>query len=150
MLQIGRRKVNEATVANAVHLLAGDALGLPFRNASFDVVVSAFVLRNLADLEKGLREARRVLRPGGVLAALEFAIPRAPVFGALYRFYFIRILPLLGNAVSGVAGAYRYLPESVQAFPSPEELKKIIAGTGFTAVECKPLSAGIAVLYLAQ
>lgn len=150
MLQIGSRKVSEAAVSNAVRLLAGDALVLPFRSASFDVVVSAFVLRNLADLEKGLREMRRVLRPGGVLAALEFAIPRVPVFGALYRFYFVRILPLLGNAVSGVAGAYRYLPESVQAFPSPDQLKKIIASTGFTAVRCKPLSAGIAVLYLAQ
>ena len=150
MLEIGRRKVREAAAGNPVHLLAADGLVLPFRNASFDVVASAFVLRNLADLAKGLREMRRVLRPEGVLAALEFAIPRLPFFGALYRFYFVRILPLLGNAVSGVAGAYRYLPESVQAFPSPEELKKTITGAGFTAVRCKPLSAGIAMLYLAQ
>ena len=150
MLEIGRRKVSECARGQPVHLLAGDGLRLPFRDASFDAVVSAFVLRNLADLGKGLREMGRVLRPGGVLAALEFAIPRVPVFGALYRFYFVRILPLLGDAVSGVAGAYRYLPESVRAFPPPEELKKIIAAAGFTTIESKPLSAGIAVLYLAQ
>jgi len=149
MLEIGRRKVRDAS-GNAVHLLAADGLVLPFRNATFDVVVSAFVLRNLSDLAKGLGEMRRVLRPKGVLAALEFAIPRIRFFGALYRFYFFRILPLLGNAVSGVAGAYKYLPESVLAFPAPDELKEIIAGTGFTTVKCKPLSAGIAVLYLAQ
>lgn len=150
MLEIGRRKARDAAPLNRVDLLAGDGLKIPFRDASFDVVVSAFVLRNLSDLDNGLREMRRVLRPGGVLAALEFAIPRVPVLGALYRFYFVWILPLLGDAVSGVPGAYRYLPQSVRAFPPPEEIKKIIAATGFTTVESKSLSAGIAVLYLAR
>ncbi len=146
MLQIGRGKVS----GSSVHLVAGDALVLPFQDAAFDVVVSAFVLRNLGDLDKGLREMRRVLRPGGTLAALEFAIPRVPVLGALYRFYFLRILPLLGNAVSGVAGAYRYLPDSVQRFPPPEQLKRIMVASGFSQVRCKPLSAGIAILYVSR
>jgi len=150
MLEIGRRKTREAAFGNPIDLLAGDGLKLPFRDASFDAVVSAFVLRNLSDLDNGLREMRRVLRPGGVLAALEFAMPRAPVLGSLYRLYFGRILPLFGDAVSGVPGAYRYLPTSVEAFPSPEEIMEIIAGTGFGTVESRPLSAGIVFLYLAQ
>ena len=150
MLAIGRRKARESASGNPIDLLAGDGLKLPFRNASFDAVVSAFVLRNLSDLDNGLREMRRVLRPGGVWAALEFAMPHVPVLGGLYRFYFARILPLLGDSVSGVPGAYRYLPASVKAFPAPEEIKKIIAGTGFTTVESRRLSAGIVFLYLAK
>ncbi len=150
MLRIASRKAAAAAHPHSLQILGGDALALPFRTGSFDAVVSAFVLRNLSGLESGLREMRRVVRPGGVMAALEFAMPRVPVLGALYRFYFIRILPLLGKAVSGVAGAYRYLPDTVQAFPRPEELKDIIAAAGFDSVRCRNLTCGIAVLYIAK
>ena len=149
MLRIGKAKASRASSTHAVELLAADALVLPFRDASFDVAVSAFVLRNLADLEKGLREMRRVLRPGGVLAALEFTVPRTPILGSLYRFYFVRILPMLGRVISGNGGAYRYLPASVQAFPAPDVLQEIITRAGFREVRYRRLSAGIAALYLA-
>jgi demethylmenaquinone methyltransferase / 2-methoxy-6-polyprenyl-1,4-benzoquinol methylase len=150
MLQIGVRKAAIAAAAHPVTLLAADALALPFRNGAFDAVACAFVLRNLSDLRAGLREIRRVLRPGGTVAALEFAFPRAPVLGTLYRFYFARVLPVLGRMISGVAGAYRYLPDSVEAFPPPEVLTGVIAEAGFSDVQCTRLSAGIAVLYLAR
>jgi len=148
MLRIGIEKSARTPSAHPLELLSGDALALPFRNGSFDVVVSAFVLRNLADLDRGLAEMRRVLKPGGILAALEFAIPKVPVIGALYRLYFSRVLPLLGRAISGDSGAYRYLPDSVGAFPPPESLSQIIRDAGFEEVSYRRLSAGIAVLYL--
>jgi demethylmenaquinone methyltransferase/2-methoxy-6-polyprenyl-1,4-benzoquinol methylase len=91
---------------------------------------------------------RRVLKPGGILAALEFAIPKVPLMGAMYRLYFSRVLPFLGRAISGDCGAYRYLPDSVQAFPPPETLSRIIRNAGFQEVSYRRLSAGITVLYL--
>ena len=114
----------------------------------FDAVVSAFVLRNLANREQGLAEMRRILRPGGVLGILDFSMPTAPVMGALYRFYFLRILPRLGKLISGVDGPYRYLPESVGDFPGPAELRCQIEWVGFRAVEHRLLTGGIAVLLL--
>jgi demethylmenaquinone methyltransferase / 2-methoxy-6-polyprenyl-1,4-benzoquinol methylase len=149
MIMIGRRKLAATPSDHTIDLIGADALLLPFRDASFDVVVSAFVLRNLADLEAGLREMRRVLRSGGVFASLEFAIPRVRVVGALYRFYFVRVLPVLGRLISGDGGAYTYLPESVQAFPAPDVLKIVIARAGFSGVRAKRLSAGISCLYTA-
>lgn len=148
MLRIGIEKVKGTPSTHPVELLSGDALALPFRDGSFDVVVSAFVLRNLADLDRGVAEMRRVLKPGGNLAALEFAIPKVPLIGAMYRLYFSRVLPFLGRAISGDRRAYRYLPDSVQAFPPPEALLRIIQNAGFREVSHRRLSAGIAILYL--
>jgi demethylmenaquinone methyltransferase / 2-methoxy-6-polyprenyl-1,4-benzoquinol methylase len=150
MLRIGARKVSGSASPHAIALLSGDALALPFHDAAFDVVVSAFVLRNLADLDRGLAEMRRVLKPGGTLAALEFAIPKVPLLGGMYQFYFAKILPSLGRFISGNSGAYRYLPESVQAFPPPETLERVIARAGFRSTQYWRLSAGITVLYLAS
>ena len=148
MLRIGRAKVGAAGRAGQIAFLAADALTLPFPDGCFDAVVSAFVLRNLASIGQGLAEMRRILRPGGVLGILDFSMPTAPVLGALYRFYFLRILPRLGKLISGVDGPYRYLPESVGAFPSPVELRFQIECAGFTAVRYRLLTGGIAVLLL--
>lgn len=150
MLQIGKNKVDGAQSPHAVLLLEGDALSLPFADGSFDVVVSAFVLRNLADPQKGLREMRRVMRKGGVLGVMDFSMPQAPVFGSLYRFYFFNILPRLGDWISGVTGPYKYLRDSVQSFPGPETLKIMIENAGFGKVEHRLLSGGIAVLMLGR
>jgi demethylmenaquinone methyltransferase/2-methoxy-6-polyprenyl-1,4-benzoquinol methylase len=144
MLRIGARKI--AGSGRVVSLLEADALVLPFADASFDVVVSAFVLRNLADIDEGLRQMRRVLRPGGFLGVLEFGMPRTAVLAPLYRCYFLRILPKLGKLLSGVDGPYGYLPTSVQVFPPVEELKKKIECAGFRDVAYKRLTAGIAIL----
>jgi demethylmenaquinone methyltransferase/2-methoxy-6-polyprenyl-1,4-benzoquinol methylase len=133
-----------------VRLLAADALSLPFPDSSFDVVVSAFVIRNLANLEKGLAEMRRVLGEGGLLGILDFSLPPVPVFGPLYRYYFTKILPRIGRLLSGVDGPYSYLPESVKSFPPPERLRHLIAAAGFTQVECRSLTGGIAVFFLGK
>jgi demethylmenaquinone methyltransferase/2-methoxy-6-polyprenyl-1,4-benzoquinol methylase len=111
-------------------------------------VVSAFVLRNLADIDESLREMMRVLRPGGVMGFLEFGMPRNPILTAIYRWYFVRVLPRLGKLVSGIDGPYGYLPASVQSFPPAEVLKKRVASVGFTDVEARLLTAGIAVLVI--
>jgi demethylmenaquinone methyltransferase/2-methoxy-6-polyprenyl-1,4-benzoquinol methylase len=150
MLKIGSNKVAARKVSHSVLLLEGDALLLPFQDCRFDVVASAFVLRNLADARKGLREMRRVIRKGGVLGVMDFCMPRTRILGKLYRFYFFRILPRLGDLISGLDGQYRYLPKSVQAFPAPEELKVMIAEEGFESVEYRLLSGGIAVLIIAR
>lgn len=149
MLRVGLEKVSRHATAYPIFLLEGDALALPFADGCFDAAASAFVLRNLADAGNGIQEMRRVLKPGGVLAVLDFSMPKAPVLGPLYRFYFLKILPRLGTMISGVDGAYRYLPDSVQTFPGPEELKALIANAGFANVEYRLLSGGIAVLLLA-
>jgi len=146
MLRVGARKIEGSARIRPVSLIAADALELPFPGASFDVVVSAFVLRNLSDTDRGLREMRRVLRPGGIVGVLEFGLPTIPLVGALYRWYFLRILPRLGRLISGVDGPYGYLPASVEAFPPIELLKKKVAGAGFTRVEAMRLTGGIAVL----
>jgi len=150
MLRLGARKIAESDKRLPVSLLEADALVLPFAGASFDVVVSAFVLRNLADIDRGLREMRRVLRPGGFLGILEFGMPRIPLLAALYRLYFLKILPKLGRLISGVDGAYGYLPTSVQAFPPVEELKKKVERAGFGDAEYRLLTAGIAILLVGK
>ncbi len=150
MLRIGLEKVVRAGKEHAVNLLEGDALALPFADGSFDVVVSAFVLRNLADIDKGLKEMRRVLRSGGVLGILDFSMPRVVLLGSMYRFYFTRILPRLGRLFSGVDGAYMYLPDSVQKFPPPEVLKQHVSRAGFKKVEHRTITTGIAVLLLGE
>jgi demethylmenaquinone methyltransferase/2-methoxy-6-polyprenyl-1,4-benzoquinol methylase len=150
MLCLGNRKVARGTRGHAVALLEGDAMRLPFPDGCFDVVASAFVLRNLADIDGGLAEMRRVLRAGGAVAVLDFGMPRVPVLGPAYRLYFTRVLPAIGRAISGVDGPYRYLPESVETFPEPEELAERAARAGFVKVEHKRLTGGIAFLLLAS
>jgi demethylmenaquinone methyltransferase/2-methoxy-6-polyprenyl-1,4-benzoquinol methylase len=150
MLRVGHEKISGRATPNPVWLLETDALELPFAPGRFDAAVSAFVLRNLADARKGIAEMRRVLKPGGVLAVLDFSMPRLPVVGCVYRFYFLRILPRIGTWISGVEGPYKYLPDSVQEFPEPAELKALIESAGFRNVEYRLLSGGIAVLLLAR
>jgi len=148
MLHIGADKIARRNVHPPISLMAADALMLPFPGASFDATVSAFVLRNLGDIDRGLREMRRVIRPGGVMGILEFGMPRNPVLSRLYQLYFLRALPKLGKLISGVDGPYGYLPASVQSFPNAEELKKKAELAGFCNVEYRLLTAGIAVLLL--
>jgi len=131
-------------------LFEADALNLPVRDASFDAVTVAFGFRNLANYAAGLAEMRRVLRPGGVAAILEFSRPPNPLFGALYRFYSRRILPWIGGALSGSRGAYAYLPESVRKFPTADELAEGMRQAGFQDVRYEYLTLGIAALHLGQ
>ena len=111
-----------------------DALRLPFADACFDLVTSAFGFRNLANYEAGLREIHRVLKPGGTIAILEFAEPPQGFLGDLYRWYFTRVLPRIGWLISGHRSAYTYLPKSVSRFFRPVELAAVMRQTGYQAV----------------
>lgn len=130
-----------------IEFVEADALSLPFADGSFDLVATAFGFRNLANYAAGLRECRRVLAPGGSLALLEFAEPRSALFGNLFRFYFHRVLPAVGAAVSGHAEAYSYLPESVARFPGPRELAELMEQSGFGDVTFESWTAGIVTLH---
>lgn len=142
MLLAARRKMPDAALVEA------DALALPLADASLDVAATAFGFRNLANYEKGLRELRRVLKPGGVAAILEFSQPPSALFAALYGFYSKRILPAIGGAVSGERGAYEYLPSSVRMFPGAEQLAAMMREAGFAEVRFKRMTGGIVALHL--
>jgi len=130
-------------------LVEADVLSLPFAESSFDLITIAFGLRNLVHYEKGLAEMRRLLHPGGRLAVLEFSQPEGVFLSPLYSFYFHQVLPLLGGAISGAGGAYRYLQQSVDKFLSPDALSAVMLGVGFQHVQYWRLTGGIAVLHLA-
>ncbi|MDR2894256.1 MAG: bifunctional demethylmenaquinone methyltransferase/2-methoxy-6-polyprenyl-1,4-benzoquinol methylase UbiE [Alistipes sp.] len=147
MLEIGREKVAGRGLAGRVELRTGDAEALEFEGGRFDAVTVAFGVRNFGDMAAGLAEMARVLRPGGRCWVLEFSEPRVPVLGALYRFYFRRVLPLVGRIVSRDRGAYTYLPRSVGEFPAPEQFSEMLRRAGFTAVHRRRLSLGIAWIY---
>jgi len=129
-----------------VSLMEADALCLPVGDARFDLVVSAFGFRNLADYDAGLREIFRVLCPGGEVGILDFGEPKG-VLGRIYRVYFRRILPVVGTIVSGVRGPYAYLPASVESFPGPSQMLERMRATGFQDVSWTPYTFGIAGLY---
>jgi demethylmenaquinone methyltransferase/2-methoxy-6-polyprenyl-1,4-benzoquinol methylase len=131
---------------NSPHWIEADALNLPFANASLDLVTSAFGFRNLADYDAGLREIVRVLRPSGEMGILECAEPDG-VIGKMYGVYFHRVLPKVGTAISGVKGAYAYLPASVERFPRPDELIARMRAAGFREASWTPYTFGTAGLY---
>jgi demethylmenaquinone methyltransferase/2-methoxy-6-polyprenyl-1,4-benzoquinol methylase len=131
-------------------LLESDALALPFADSSLDLITIAFGYRNLADYRAGLVEMRRVLRPGGVLAILEFTQPPNKAFASVYNWYSRYILPVVGGAISGAPEAYRYLPESVRRFPGAAELARMMLSAGFEKVDWEYLTFGIAGLHIGR
>ncbi|MFL5386111.1 MAG: class I SAM-dependent methyltransferase [Longimicrobiaceae bacterium] len=143
MLERGTPKLDRLSIEPA----CADALVLPFADAAFDGATVGFGVRNLADLDAGLGEMARVLRPGARLVILEFTTPSWQPFRALYLGYFLRVLPLVGKLVSKHSTAYTYLPESVRHFPEPAELARRMERAGFGGVEWKTLSGGIAALH---
>jgi len=142
MLERARRKAPE------IDWVPGDALALPFADASFDAATVGFGIRNVDDLEAGLRELRRVLRTGGRLAILEITTPRG-VLAPFYRVWFDRVVPLLGRVLPGGA-AYTYLPASVRRFPVPEELERLLEAAGFGAVRFRLFAGGIVALHVGE
>ncbi len=145
MLAVARSKGSDAV--RAIPYVEGDAMRLPFGDKSVDGVTIAFGLRNLANVTDGLVELRRVLKSGGMLVVLEFSTPIVPGFGQIFNFYFSRILPRIGGAVSGSRGAYEYLPESVSRFPNQKKLAALIEEIGFGNVSYQNLTGGIAAVH---
>ena len=148
MLARAREKARSAN--RAVAFAAADVLHLPFPDASFDLVTTAFGFRNLANYEEGLREFARVLKRGGELGILEFTEPTSGPMAGLFRSYFKNILPRIGGAISGNAEAYKYLPGSVSKFPSPPELAALMRRVGFTDVRISSWNFGSVILHTAQ
>lgn len=145
MLEIAFDK-NEKT-ARKIPYVEADGMNLSFADANFDAVTIAFGLRNFSNWQNGLAEFHRILKRGGKLVILEFSTPVVPGFRQLFQFYFSNILPRIGGAVSGSRGAYEYLPDSVSRFPDQKNLAKMLESTGFTDVEYKNLTGGIAAIH---
>jgi len=150
MLAIARSKIARGAAAGKVALVRGDATRIPLADRSVDAITIAFGIRNVDDPASACREMIRVLRPGGRLAILEFAVPDAPLFGPVYRWYLANVLPRIGRAVSQHDGAYGYLPASIDAFATPGEFVKILRQAGFADVAADRLTFGSVILYRAR
>lgn len=148
MLNVGIEKVKKLNLDSKISMMKGDAENLPFEDNKFDAVSVAFGVRNFENLTKGLSELRRVVKQGSSVYILEFSKVEG-FMAPLYMFYFKNILPFIGKMVSKDNRAYTYLPDSVNAFPYGEKMKKILLDTGFSKVEYKKLSLGIATIYKA-
>jgi demethylmenaquinone methyltransferase / 2-methoxy-6-polyprenyl-1,4-benzoquinol methylase len=132
-----------------IKFIEADALHLPFADASFDLVTTAFGFRNLANYEAGLREIQRVLKPGGTVAILEFTEPAAGLLGDLYRWYFCEVLPRIAGLISGDRAAYTYLPKSVARFFRPAELASLMSAVGYQSVDYRVWTLGTVALHTA-
>ena len=150
MLKVGRKKVQQNRFDDTISLVCGDATSLPVATASVDAVTIAFGIRNVERPEAACDEIHRVLRPGGRLAVLEFAIPRSPLVRSAYLTYFRLVLPRIGRLLSRHSAAYDYLPASVGAFATPDEFEKILKNHQFVEVRADPLTLGIVFLYTAR
>jgi demethylmenaquinone methyltransferase / 2-methoxy-6-polyprenyl-1,4-benzoquinol methylase len=140
------RRAQQKSQGSPLRWVEADALSLPFADAQFDLVTSAFGFRNLTDYDAGLREIARLLKPGGECGILDFSEPQG-ILGGVYRVYFKHVLPLVGTVISGVRGPYAYLPASVERFPDPEEMLERMQRAGFREVSWTPYTFGIAGLY---
>jgi demethylmenaquinone methyltransferase/2-methoxy-6-polyprenyl-1,4-benzoquinol methylase len=150
MLDVARKKAVQYSEGNMIRFNHGDAEDIPFPENTFDAVTVAFGVRNYEHLEKGLKEMRRVLKPGGIMMILEFSHPRKAPFKQLYSFYSRFGIPLIGKMFSGNNQAYRYLPETVAAFPSGNDFISILKKCGMTETIQRPLTFGVATIYSAK
>lgn len=147
MLAVGKEKLKQRGLDAQIELCTGDSEKLPFDDNFFDAVIVAFGVRNFENLELGLKEMLRVVRPGGKVVILEFSKPTKFPMKQLYNAYFTAILPLIGRWVSRDQAAYSYLPESVQAFPDGPDFIRILSDVGYKNPQCKSLTFGISSLY---
>jgi demethylmenaquinone methyltransferase/2-methoxy-6-polyprenyl-1,4-benzoquinol methylase len=147
MMEIGRKKIEAKGLGKKIELRRGDSENLPFEENKFDAVIVAFGVRNFENLEKGLDEMLRVLKPGGKVVVLEFSKPDKFPFREFYGLYFRFVVPIVGRLVSKDKSAYDYLPESIHAFPRGKTFVGILDRLGYKNTACKPLTFGIASIY---
>lgn len=150
MLAEGRKKLKKRKLDDRIELQTGDSERLLFEDNKFDAVIVSFGVRNFENLEKGIRDMYRVLKPGGKTVIVEFSKPKKFPMKQGYNFYFKYILPQIGKIVSKDNAAYTYLPESVQAFPDGEDFLAVLKKVGFKNTQCKPLTFGISSIYIGQ
>jgi demethylmenaquinone methyltransferase/2-methoxy-6-polyprenyl-1,4-benzoquinol methylase len=150
MLEIGKKKVEKEGLANLIQLQAGDSETINFADNSFDAVMVAFGVRNFENLENGLKEMLRVLRPGGKLVILEFSRPRTRIFRSLYNLYMGIVAPEVARWFSQNKKAYQYLNQSAKLFPERQVFVDILNDAGYSDTSFKPLSAGICCIYIGK
>ena len=150
MLRIGLDKIRRERMAGRISLVRGDAMRIPAANGAIDAITIAFGIRNVENTAAACAEMHRVLKPGGRLAILEFAVPMTPVWATVYGWYMKNVLPRIGRAISRHDAAYAYLPASIDAFASPDELVKILRQAGFTEISTVLLTFGSVCLYTAR
>lgn len=149
MMAVGREKVKEEGLQNVISFQYEDCMQLSFPDGSFDAVTSSYGVRNFQNLDKGLQEMQRVLRPGGHLLIVELTPPPSFPMKQLFWIYAHVVMPLLGRLISHDDSAYTYLPASMEAFPQPEQMEGILRKAGFTEVQWRRFTFGISTMYLA-
>src|SRR5690554_6429470 len=148
MLALGRKKIAQKNLSERIEMVQGDSENLPFTENTFDAVTVAFGVRNFENLEKGLSDMCRTLKPGGKAVILEFSNPRRFPVKQLYNFYSRKVLPFIGKVFSKDSRAYTYLPESVAQFPDGKRFTDILHRAGFSKTECQPQTFGICNIYV--
>ena len=149
MLEVGKQKIEKANLAKTIDMIVGDSENMPFDNDTFDAITVSFGVRNFANLNKGLKEINRVLKPGGKLVILETSVPTKFPYKQGYQFHSKIILPVVGKLFSKDKVAYSYLSESANSFPFGEEFNNILLKNGFTTAIDKPVTFGVASIYIA-
>jgi demethylmenaquinone methyltransferase/2-methoxy-6-polyprenyl-1,4-benzoquinol methylase len=150
MLEIGRQKISKKGLQENINLQLGDSENLEFNDNNFDAVIVSFGVRNFEDLNRGLKEMYRVLKPNGNAVILEFSKPQEFPFKQIYGWYFKNVLPRIGRMVSKDKSAYRYLPESVEQFPSGQGFIDKLKAVGFKNCICKKVTFGVSSIYMAK
>ncbi|MHA7842187.1 MAG: bifunctional demethylmenaquinone methyltransferase/2-methoxy-6-polyprenyl-1,4-benzoquinol methylase UbiE [Winogradskyella sp.] len=150
MLEVGRKKIASKKLDGIISMVIGDSENLPFEDNTFDAITVAFGVRNFENLEKGLSEILRVLKPNGIFVILETSVPTNPIYKFGYNIYSKFILPTIGKLFSRDKIAYNYLSESASVFPYGEELNNILRKIGFINVKDKPQTMGVATIYTAS
>ena len=148
MVEVGRVKVAKRGLSEQIELGIADAENLPYGEGEFDAVTVGFGVRNFSNKEQGLSEMARVLRSGGVVVILEFSRPNNKIFAPIFRFYFHKVMPVVGGWISGDRAAYDYLPASVDKFPSPERFIEMMREAGLQECRAKRLTFGVAYIYI--
>ena len=149
MMEAGFHKVNSRALEKQIQYVQGNAESIPFADGFFDSAMVGFGIRNVTRMAKGFEEMHRVLKPGGKMMCLEFSKPTAPLFRWLYDVYSFQIMPFIGQVIAGNRKAYMHLPESIRMFPMPDELSALLKKIGFSRVDYRKLTNGIAVIHLA-
>lgn len=150
MLEVGKKKLQRMRLDDKIELRIGDSERLLFEDNIFDAIIVAFGVRNFENLEKGLADMYRVLKPGGSVVVLEFSKPQKFPFKQLYNFYFKSILPIVGRIISKDQSAYTYLPESVKAFPDGNAFLEVLNRVGYKNTICRTLTFGISSIYMGR